>query len=421
MVMLHCLHHLKDEMNFKLAVIHINHGIRGAESDGDAQLVQNKCRELDIPITSKKLTGFDLNTSEEVLRDARYTIFEQLSAESTKVKIATAHHLNDQLETILMRLAKGSAVKGLRGIPKVRENIIRPLIEITHREIEQFAKQNDISYRFDSSNLDQSKLRNQIRSSIVPQIEHVFGSDFYGGFQKSLAAIEQFYHSCLEQTADQFKKIVRIERDRLKFDLKNYKALLPLQRKQLTEYCVSRYYPLNFDFSFKFFQEFDTFVDSCETGSGFHFKHGVRALKDRGKIIFTNLPESAESELNLYPGEPVLFGRNKISLIEVESGQVSFNEDLENEYICGDKIELPLRIRGWKRGDSFYPLGMKTAQKLSNFFINQKISRVDKNKIPLILNKEEIIWIAGLRLDQRYRISDKCRKIFLLKIEANPG
>ena len=122
--------------------------------------------------------------------------------------------------------------------------------------------------------------------------------------------------------------------------------------------------------------------------------------------------------MELYSGQVVYIGRNKISLKTVENGDRTINGDKYDELICGDKLHFPLKVRYWREGYFFYPLGMNKKQKVSDFFINQKINRIEKAKIPLVLNESEIVWITGLRLDNRYKLTPKCKRVYRLKMDG---
>ncbi len=419
MVMLDILFQLQPELNFTLQVLHVHHGIRGQEADMDRQLVKQVCEQKQIPFFSEQLNGFDLSSSEEPLRQARYAVFESFLKDIINGKMATAHHLDDRLETFFMRLAKGSGVKGLRSIPVRRGPYIRPLLFLTGDEIQQYAGEHRIAYRTDSTNEDLNKLRNKIRKTLTPVLLDVFGRDFYRGFTKSLHDLEDVCEIYKDVNNKLFSEIVKKSDEALVFNLARYGSLSSTQRRHLLEYCISYFYPLNFGIAETYFKEFDKFTEKAQTGAVFHFEHSVKALKERGSIVFYQAETPLFASLQLSgPNSEAENQFFKITIRQIDRyPAILKNSNANEEIICGERLKFPLLIRGWQAGDYFYPLGLNKKQKLSDFFINQKISLLKKKQVPLIVNKGEIIWVAGYRIDHRYRLREDCRIFFRLTIK----
>ncbi|HID38827.1 MAG TPA: tRNA lysidine(34) synthetase TilS [Calditrichaeota bacterium] len=419
MVMLDILHRLQAQLQFKLHVLHVHHGIRGKEADLDQQFVEETCRQKQIPFNSELLSGFNRSSSEEALREARYALFDTYLKRIPNSKMATAHHLDDRLETFLMRLAKGSGVKGLRSIPRRRGSFIRPLLFLTADEIRCYADEYAIAYRTDSSNKDLSKMRNKIREKLTPALLNVFGPDFYKGFAESLHDMEDVYALYEEAALQRFAEIVEQAEDRIRVNRKQYKQLSDRQRRHLLEYCISYFYPLNFGIAKRYFSQFDLFVEKAQTGAVFHFDRGVKTLKERDIVVFfQSEPPGFKPLLLSGPNSEAENRFFKMTIDRIAEQAVSLKNGESNvEVICGDQLEFPLLIRGWKYGDYFFPLGLKRKQKLSDFFVNQKISVLQKKQIPLLINKGEIVWVAGYRLDNRYRVRDDCCDLYKLKVK----
>ena len=423
MVMLDILFRLRPELQFDLRVIHVNHGIRGREAELDQKLVDEVCAQSQLPFFSEKLSGFGLDSSEEILREARYAVFETYLKKIPGGKIATAHHLNDRLETFLMRLAKGSGVKGLRSIPVRRGPFIRPLLFLSREEIRDYAEQHHISYRVDSTNKDRKKLRNHIREALTPALLDVFGRDFYRGFARSLQDLEEVYAVYEQANRKLFNETVEKTGNRLKFSLAHYKGLSARQQRHLLEYCISTFYPLNFGIAETYYKEFDKFTRKAQTGAVFHFDNNVRAFKERAYIVFYQSERADFKPLQL--AGPDSAAENHIFRIRIkrlsDRPDVLKNKNRFVEIICGDRLSFPLQVRGWQEGDWFYPLGMNRKQKLSDFYVNQKIERMDKKRLPLLLNKGEIVWVAGLRLDHRYRVKKECKTLYQVEVKFKPA
>lgn len=417
MAMLHCLQSLKERLKIDLKAVHVNHGVRPVDTDLDEELVHEVCSNYKIPLTVERLTGFDISANENDLRQSRYAAFQKVIDSYPGAKIATAHHLNDQLETFLMRLAKGSSLKGLRAIPSKRDEFIRPLLFLKKQEIEKYVNENKISYRDDYTNQDINKLRNCIRHKLAPVLIDTFGDDFYNGFKKSVDELNQIYEVYREYNNHLFEKIIKAGKNYLSVDIKNYKSLPVIQRRHLVEYCILKFYPLNFSVSYKFHREFDAFALFAKTGASFRFKNDLYVVKNRAALHFTNTATRIpKSGAELFLDREVCFRKNIITVKRVKCEQIRFASDVNCEYICSDRLKFPLKIRSWNYGDYFYPLGMASKQKLSDFFVNQKVAVYEKYEIPIVENDGEIVWIAGFRIDDRYKISKKCKQCYELKL-----
>jgi len=414
--LLYILNQLKSQLDFTLSAIHINHGIRGQASDNDQAFAERLCRSLDIKCESFQLSGFDKTASEDALRKARYDIFDDLLSQNTVTKIATGHHLNDQLETYLMRLFKGSGVKGLLGIPHARDNYIRPLLETTREEINSFCSENDIDYVDDHSNAIPDKLRNKVRLKLVSQIEKIFGKHYLEYFLKSHCQYKNLYEEYYQQNQLLFRNICHTKNNQIELALSAFKALSELQKVQLVEYCFSNVYGLHCSISNEHFSGFNSFVKNARTGAKFLFSDSIEVLKDRDRLIFYTPGKKSIKKKKLYLNKSIKFGDYKLLLDKVVKSYSIDNNSLV-EIICADNIQLPLTIRSWQDGDFFYPLGQNHRQKVSDFFTNNKVSRINKSKIPIICNGEQIVWLGGLRIDNRYKVTKRCKNLYKLEMK----
>lgn len=409
------------ELDIKLSAFHVNHNIRKGDADLDERLVADFCAEHEIDFYSEKLHGFDLSSSEADLRDARYQSFAKILKRFPNAKIAMGHHLDDQLETFLMRLAKGSRLRGLKVMEAQRGAFIRPFLRVTEAAIRSYARANQIPFREDHSNFDAEKMRNRIRARITPVLLDVFGDRFYDGFRKSLQDLNAIYHDYQQFSFEKFKDLLKRRDERVYVDLNGYTKLSYKQRQTLLEYCVSAYYPLNYSFSKNFFDAFNAFAENAKSGSRFDFENNIAVFKDRRQLCFCAIDETktSGSVVELAENGEAVFGRNKISIKQVTQSRVKPDENRLNEYICGTRLSFPLYVRGWRQGDYFYPLGMKDKQKLSDFFVNNKIALNDKGNVPILLNRDQIVWVAGYRIDERYKLYPGCEKIYQIELKAN--
>jgi len=420
-VLFHILKTLKDVFRFKFSTVHINHGIRGAESDEDENFVLKLCKEHSVSCNNFRLSGFTNKSGENILRKERYSIFEKLLSNNKHTKIATAHHLNDQLETFLMRLFKGSGTKGLLGIPINRPGFIRPMLSSKREDINEFLNANNLIFREDSSNSKTDKLRNQLRQIIVPEIDKVFGENYLQEFQKSHLHFKDLYDENYRSNLDVFKKISSSKKGSVQIFCNKFSKLSFLQKTQFLEYCFSYGNGLTSAISTDQFVEFQKFVQNAQTGTKFIFFGGFEVLKNRNDLIFKNAKRDSHSPeaVDLNENESIKFGDFNISIIKTSNNDYVFNSESNSELINGDNINFPLHIKSWQKGDFFYPFGNKNKQKLSDFFINNKISKDLKSKIPIVLNNDEIVWVAGYRINERYKVKKSTKVVY--KLEINDG
>jgi tRNA(Ile)-lysidine synthase len=415
-VLFHLLKILREKINFKLSALHINHGLRGKESDEDENFVKHMCRNNDIHCYTFQLSGYTLDSGENVLRKERYRIFEQVLNKERPAKIATAHHLDDQLETFLMRLFKGSGSKGLLGIPVQRPGFIRPLLHCTREEINRFCSENNIQFREDSSNLLSNKLRNQVRLDLIPVIERIFGEDYLPDFNKSHQDFKQLFEEHLQLNRKLFKNISHLKNDCIDIKIRAYFQLSVLQRVRFLDYCFYELNGLTSGINSDQISEFEKFAENSQTGSKFIFHENCEVLKNRGDLIFSAGKSVNLKSVDLFEEGITEFGSIKIAIKKISHEQLAFNQNRKSEFINGDNIVFPLQIRKWKDGDYFYPLGSVHKQKLSDFFINVKVSKEIKQKIPVVVNDREIVWLAGYRLSERYKVKKSSEVIYNLQI-----
>lgn len=410
-----CMLHIFSKLEYTIAVCHINHMLRGEESEQDALFVQKKCEELHIPFhlckvdTQEKVDQLKGNL-QEIAREIRYDHFDKLANTHLYTRIATAHNADDNAETFMMRAIDGAGLAGLKGIPIKNGKIIRPLIQCTRTEIEKFAQSHDISYRVDRSNQSLKYRRNQIRHQLMPTLLHIKSTAVQGlkttienidDSQKLLAYLAQLHW-------DKFCAIlpngVIIDRDILKTP--GVQSLLFLQfskygfnRNQIQQLLE---HPKNYGNEFE---------------SQSHLLHVERA----GFSIILKNEATIQKEIQISSigafqiNHELKFIIEKVNTFALNSNP---NEEFANT-VC---LSFPLKIRYWESGDQFQPIGMNgKTQSLQDYFVNQKIDKIKKSNIPLLVSQEKIIWIMGHRLSHLARISEEAKEVYKLSlVTLNP-
>jgi tRNA(Ile)-lysidine synthase len=390
MVLLHLCHQL--ELDIRVA--HCNFQLRGDASDEDEDFVKSHIEKLQIPIFIKKFDTKSYAEKEKlsiqvVARNLRYEWFNTLLINNDYDYILTAHHLDDSLETFLINFTRGSGLDGLTGIPQQNGSIVRPLLPFSRTEIEIFAKENNVEWREDSSNLSDKYLRNKIRHQIIPLIKDLNPS-FLSSFETTLQQLQQSQSLVNDAAILIYQQVVSEQNNQKNIDLDKLKVL-PNYKAYLYQWLQP--------FGFKAWNDI---YDLVESQSGKQvFSSGFRLLKDRSFLILSplELKDATEywiSENQMQVNFPLKLSFCKVSDISNVSNTTIFVDE--------KKLEFPLVIRKPKTGDLFQPLGMNgQSKKISKFFKDEKLSLIEKEKVWLLCSKTEIIWVIGMRQDERFK------------------
>jgi tRNA(Ile)-lysidine synthase len=404
------------EAKFNFTVAHCNFQLRGDESDQDAKFVKQLCESHGIPF---RVTAFDTKTFaktrklsiEMAARQLRYEWFEQLRQELDYQYIATAHHLNDSIETILLNLTKGTGIAGLRGILPKKAYIIRPLLFASRTEIENYVAERQLAWREDSSNASNDYQRNLLRNEVVPllkkinpNLEHTFARNI-----ERLQAIENDFQTNLAY----FKKAVCKEANGalcLKIStIQGWQSAAYLLEETLKE------------FGFNYFQSKEIYHSLNKTsGKSFHSSTHT-LIKDREYLIITPKEEKSFEEVFIEEGIYNVEYYDlflHISQATKEDWQAYLNTERKSNILWVDagKLKYPLSIRPWQEGDWFIPLGMKGKKKISDFLVDTKVSLHLKKTTFLLCSGYDIVWVIGQRTDERFKVSEGTREVLRVEV-----
>lgn len=403
---------LFSEADLKFGIAHVNFQLRAEESDEDENFVRATAEALGAPFytarfETEKVAKHKKISIQMAARELRYTWLEKIRKENGYHRIATAHHIDDTIETVLMNMIRGTGIRGLQGIPSINEKIVRPLLCFYKDELKAFAAEKQLSFREDSSNQLVDYDRNKIRLSVIPAIEKDFPSfkkTFSGNISKWKDASELF-----ELSMNRIKKKLLVKRDDETWISVPALQLLPAKRTILFELLK--------DFGFVPEQMDD--INSALAGeSGKMFLSSThRLVKDRKHLIISPLSSEGVSEMLILEGDRQISAGN-LAISISEKNASSFNIPADPKFSCLDKkeLEFPLVLRRWKKGDYFYPLGMKMKKKkISDYLIDRKIPLNEKENIWVVESGQRIACIIGERIDHRFRI--KSGTIDVLVIE----
>lgn len=421
--LLHVLNSIKDELDIKLFAVHVNHQFRGADADEDADFVEQTCIAWNIPY---KIETFDVPayakehglSPEEAGREIRYKLFDEAKESIKANKIAVAQNLNDNVETILMRLVRGTGLEGLKGIDAIRDNIIRPLIEQERLSIEEYCRNNNLVPRVDKTNLQPIYLRNKIRLGLIPYLKNDFNPNISEAIVR-LGQVAREENDYLEQRSeDLLTNIVETKDNSITIKTEYLKQLHPAMQKRLLRKAVETIAGTLNGFEYKHIQGIIELLHKT-TGAAIELPKGLKAYISYENLIIGKKIENTDKKcyykLN-YNNDIFINEINaniNIKLInrnELSSVPKSFS----TVYIDADRITNGLVIRSREQGDIFSPIGMKGSKKLKDYFIDKKIPKEARDNVLLLADGNEIIWILGSIISEKYKITSKTQKVIVL-------
>ena len=405
--------HLCSHYQVPYAMAHCNFGLR-AKSDDDQAFVQQLAKQLEVEIFMIKFDTVaymkETGTSVQVAaRELRYQWFHQLLVEHGLDSIVTAHHANDNVETVLMNLFRGTGIKGLRGIQPVQGRIIRPLLAVTKENILAYAKENQLSWVEDASNATDKYTRNFIRNQILPMMEKAIPREEQG-FEKTfemMAEVEVLYNQALDVHK---KKLIEI---------KGNEVHIPVLKLAKSQPLNTITYEIIKDFGFTAAQTQDV-LHLLQSESGkFVASSTHRIIRNRAWLIIAPLQTAQATHILIENAAQNIVFQEGILELELVSNSIHLDRGEKTiGLLDAAAVRFPLLLRPTKTGDYFYPLGMKKTKKLARFFIDQKLSKTDKEKIWVVESNKCIIWVVGLRIDERFKIQDKTEQVIRLKIST---
>jgi len=390
------------------AIVHCNFQLRGKEANDDEVFVKKLSAKYKVKFFSKrykteKFAEENKLSIQEAARVLRYNWFEEIRKKNGFDFIATAHHKDDELETFFINLSRGTGIAGLHGILPKRGTLIRPLLFATRNQIDEFVTTNKLKFREDSSNASDKYLRNKIRHKILPLFEEINPS-----FRKTLSE-EISRLSDVEKVYNHF--ISENEKGILHKNTISISALKKSTFPHVLLYEILKKYKFNSEVSEEVFL-------SLNSGSGkIFFSPTYRLVKDRDFLIITEIESDSDKDVffifkemkNL--SQPIKLDFSVVA----NSADFSIPKDTAIACLDFDKLQFPLEIRKWEKGDFFYPLGMNKKKKLSDFFTDLKLSIPEKENTWLLCSGGNIVYVSGKRIDERYKVGKDTKKIYLVR------
>jgi len=415
--LLNALDKLSPELEISLVAAHFNHGLRGGEDESETQLTRDVAVSMDLPFETETAKGLmDSDSSlEERARDARYAFLEKIRKAHMAQKIAMGHNLNDQAETVLMRLLRGSGPSGMAGIPPVRDNrIIRPLIEIKREEIMDYLKTRGIPFAVDSSNSNKKHLRNSIRLELMPMM-----LDYQPRLLERLGMVSNIIRDedvFLESMASEWIDRERINQADISVPVSSIKTLPGPLRNRVIRALLKQVngdtYPMEYDH----IASVSGLLKNERPQCAIDLPNGIVVRKTYDNLHFILKPYKDIKEYSYSlegPGTYCLDAAGQtLSLDEIDgSTDIFMEESLSTACLDADKLRYPLIVRNFRPGDRFMPLGMTGYKKIKRFFIDLKVPSEKRILTPILTSGDRVAWICGYRLDERFKVTSQTKKM----------
>jgi len=433
--LLHILAKLQKELKVRLHVAHLNHQLRGAESEADADYVSDLARQLGIPATieGRDVKGYQAQqhlSLEEAAREVRYSFLTQVAKSIGADRVAVGHTMDDHIETILMHLIRGTGTRGLRGLQPYTEwksktdsiIIIRPLLEVSHQETEDYCQSHNLKPRLDASNLSLSPLRNRIRHQLLPLLK-----SYNPGIAEALLRTGQIAGDDIDFLDKEVARLwdgVAQEREKtIVLDKEKFDLLPPALKRYLLRTAAERLLGSAKDIEMRHIEEMMSALNkpagkrlSLPGGLIFSLEYNRYLLASDSAALSPFPILKGEFQLKI-PGETVLQGWR------IEAAIINREEMPEKDnfiaYLDWSKTSDRLVVRSRRRGDRFQPLGLAQPKKLNEFMIDAKIPRAWRQRIPIVCSPSQILWVVGWRIDERVKVGEDTKRILYLKFERD--
>lgn len=409
--------HLFNEAHFTFGIAHCNFKLRGDESDGDEIFTRNLAGQFNVPFFT---TSFNTEvlarqykmSVQMVARQLRYDWFEQIRAENEYDYIALAHHQNDTVETVLLNLVRGTGIAGLHGILPKRGKLIRPLLFLGREEIDTLILENKYAYREDRSNSSVKYARNKLRIEVIPKLKELNPhlEETFETNSRRFKELEDFLTFQTEQLRT--KNFLVLPSGDIHIRLDDLRQLEP---KSLLLYELFKTY----NFSEPVLNDL---MQSWDGQAGKIFESPTHSLLlDRNSLILTTLKTNETLETLIFKGEKkASWEDSNFNIQEVQTSEFKSSFTKEASFFDEEMLQFPLKLRQWKKGDYFHPFGMKGKKKLSDFFTGLKIPLTEKKHIPVLENGNgDILWVAGYRSDERYKVTEQTKKVIIFEIQKS--
>jgi len=447
--LLHVMDRIAEDLNLTLIIIYLNHGLRGEESDREDEFIRRLGDSMKIPVESRKISipsirEREKGSLEDVCRKERYKFFEEVAKNYNLNKIALGHNLNDQAETVVIKFLRGSGLEGLRGILPVRDGIyVRPLLEVSREEILFFLRGQGAEYITDSSNMDNRYLRNRIRNELIPELKELYNPrlvENVGRMSNILRLENDFIEKCVDKTLSDWN--INSCEEGVKIDIPNLKSLHPALQFRVIKTILDDISSSKKGIGYIHVKSVIDLIEGGRPNGLLDLPAGVTIRREYDNLIIlkdegfdTKVPspltmkndknkgrKDDKRKVNDYyyhievPGSVNIEETGmKIAFDLMDAGSLDYSSG-STVFIDYSVISFPLVVRNIRPGDRIQPFGLKGTKKVKSLFIDEKIPGKERERIPLLVDQESVLWIPGVKLSDRARVTNRTEKVLRAEI-----
>ncbi|MDD5234335.1 MAG: tRNA lysidine(34) synthetase TilS [Syntrophales bacterium] len=425
---------LSREWELGLLAVHVNHGLRGEEADRDELFVNTLCGEMGIPFERRGMspkTEPGRRYPEELCREERYRLLLEVLKERGFDRIAVGHHMDDLAETVLMNLLRGSGPEGLRGFLPAREGIfIRPLYHLNREEILAYLENTGASFVRDSSNEDEGYARNRVRRFLIPFLQREFNPRLVEAFSRT-ADVLHLENECLKEIAKEamadwgIQLPAGVPEAGVRIPLSPFRNCHEAVQRRIIREILAQWIPGLRGIGHAHIQSVVSLTGSNDPGAHLDLPHGVIASREYGEMVLKAGKAGKAGKVEngfrcavSIPGEAVIPGSGKKLVFELLANngeKCNYSDQINRAYLDFDILKPPLEVRSPLPGDRIQPFGMAGTKKLQDLFTDLKLPRLKRRSVPLLVDRESVLWAAGIRLSERARVTADTKSI--LKVE----
>ena len=418
--LLHILHRLIPKLDLKLHAVYVNHNLRPDEIPAEIAFCEGLCRGMGVPLVVKSANvrehvSVKKMNLHEAARELRYRAFDEAAFETNAERIALGHNADDQVETLFLHLLRGAGPRGLAGIPPVRGRIIRPLIETPRSEIEEYLSRAGISPVADSSNLKTDYFRNKVRQRLIPVVRDLAPNAFSNlSHTMSILREEERYFDILV-TRTLMKLISRKTDQRIELFNVPMESMETVLLRRVLRRAIDETRGLR-GIGLVHIDDIIRLLKEGSSGDRIHLPHGIRVIRQYSLLIITSAPAARLVPREMKgPGDIALPEAGLVLRVSIEDTAAAA-DGRAAAVLDADKVKFPLTIRPRKEGDFFFPLGFGRKRKLQDLFVDEKVPRDERDSVPVLESGGDIVWVAGHRADERFRVTDGTKKVIRLGI-----
>lgn len=408
------------KLNIELAALHVNHLLRGEESDEDEKFCKTLCEKegieyYSVKVDVKKFASENKFSTEEAARELRYKKLDEYLQLSKSDKIVTAHIQEDNTETVLFNMLRGTGLKGLVGIPLKRDKVIRPFLTLSKEEITNYLIENNIDFRDDSTNEDISFKRNYLRLEVLPMLRKNINPALDENIFKLSEIVTNSYSVIKDLVSSEASKNIIKNDNSLEIKLNI--------RTDLNDKLLSEAIKISYEEMFGItpsFTDLQSIIElmNLQVGKRIDLSFNFTAVRERESIVINVREiEKVIEEKIIGFDEVIEIGNITIGCEPVEKEMIEYEKSKNVEYISADNFANSFTIRKWRNGDTFKPLGMDGTKKISDFLTEQKVKSGKRKDQFVLVNKNNIVWVVGLRIDDRFKVTKKTKKVLKLWVK----